>query len=48
MVLLTKISSAKNSNQRIKVVRFAHSTAQELRTCAALYAHRWASQSEYQ
>jgi len=30
-------------NKRIKVIRFAHSTAQELRTCAALYARRSAS-----
>jgi hypothetical protein len=27
-------------NKRIKAVRFTHSTAQELRTCVALYARR--------
>jgi len=32
------------SNIRIKAVRFTHSTAQELRTCAALYAGRYANQ----
>jgi hypothetical protein len=29
-------------NSRIKTVHFAHSTAQELRTCAAFYAGHWA------
>jgi hypothetical protein len=27
-------------NNRIKTVRFAHSTVQELRTCTAFYAER--------
>jgi len=30
-----------SSNNRIKTVRFAHSTAQGLRTCAAFYAGRF-------
>ena len=37
--------SALPPNHRIKVVRSAHSTAQTLRSCAALYARRWASEA---
>jgi hypothetical protein len=31
-------------NQRIKAVHFAHSAAQSLRACAALYAQRYVFQ----
>jgi hypothetical protein len=34
------------ANNRIKVVRSAHSTAQKLRSCASLYAKRYASEQK--
>lgn len=32
------------SNNRVKFIRFAHATASELRSFAALYAERWAAE----
>jgi len=38
------LAGSPGHNKRIKVIRFAHSTVQALRTCTALYAQRYANQ----
>jgi hypothetical protein len=39
----TRYLKVMTSNHRVKFVRFAHATALELRSFAALYAERWAT-----